>query len=468
MIGTAPRLEHLFTLMAERHTARAIAEGDLSHSYGDLLAEIGSLERCLDYLDIGTGQVIGLQSNFRFTAIALAFALFRRGCIVAFLSPNTTAETMLGDCHASGLFRFAESKEPSFARFAPRGTHPLIDRLRRERKPGFVIFSSGSSGKPKAILHDLDGFFAAYERPMKPMVTLAFLLFDHIAGLDTMFYTLHSGGTLVLVDERTPQAVCDAVSQWRVETLPVSPSFLKLLCLSDVTERADLSSLSIVTFGSEPMDAPTLSRVTKMLPNVALRQKYGASEFGAPSVKTRDGDGLWIQFHGDTARIEQGILWVRAPSTMVGYLNADPPAIRDGWVCTGDRIEMQGEWLRVLGRDSDLINVGGEKVFPSEVEAVISELDAVAEVAVSGEKHALMGQIVSAMVRPRSTETDVAALRSLVRSHCMQRLMRYKVPTKINFTSGALFNERQKLMRAHCKSHPQPGKSGFRNINWES
>jgi acyl-CoA synthetase (AMP-forming)/AMP-acid ligase II len=311
-----------------------------------------------------------------------------------------------------------------------------------------VIFSSGSSGRPKAILHDLDGFFAAYERPMKPMTTFAFLLFDHIAGLDTLFYTLHAGGALVLERERSPRAVCAAISRWQVEILPASPSFLKLLCMSDAPKSVDLSSLRIVTFGSEPMDAPTLTRVAALLPHAELRQKYGASEFGAPSVKTRQVDGLWIRFYGDAARVKGGTLWVQVPTTMLGYLNADQPPVQDGWICTGDRVEVDGEWIKILGRDSDLINVGGEKVFPSEVEAVINELEDVAEVAVSGESHPFMGQVVSATVRPRGNIQDFPALRSLVRSHCLKRLARYKVPAKISFTNSALFNERQKLRRS--------------------
>ncbi len=221
------------------------------------------------------------------------------------------------------------------------------------------------------------------------------------------------------------------------------------MCLSGVADRDDLGSLRIITFGSEPMDRATLDRVSAFFPNVGLRQKYGASEFGAPSAKTREGDGLWIQLNGSAkARVENDILWLKAPTTMLGYLNADQPLVKDGWICTGDRVEVDGDWIRVIGRDTDLINVGGEKVFPSEVEAVINELEAVADVAVSGESHPLMGQVVSAVVRPRRQDHDLAALRALVRSHCMKRLVRYKVPAKISFTSASLVNERQKVSRA--------------------
>jgi long-chain acyl-CoA synthetase len=441
------RLDRLFSLMDDRRADQAIAERDASHSYADLIAAVDQADNLIDLHRIGAGDVIGVQADFSFRAIALALALFRRNCIVAFLSPRADIATALADCAAAGAFRFSPEGTPGFHRLEADAAHPLLESLRAQDRAGFIIFSSGSSGKAKAILHDLDTFLSSYDRPMKPARTLAFLLFDHIAGLDTLFYTLHAGGTLVVEQDRSPPAICRAIARWQVEILPTSPSFLKLLCVSGAAEAADLSSLRIVTFGSEPMDSATLARIAEILPNADLRQKYGSSEFGAPSVKTRAGDELWIKFHGDSAQAIGGMLWVRAASTMLGYLNADPPMMRDGWLCTGDRVEVRDGWMRILGRESDLINVGGEKVFPSEVEAVISEIDEVAEVAVSGESHPLMGQVVSAMVRPKTDISDFAALRSLVRRHCMKRLMRYKVPTKISFTTKALFTDRQKVVR---------------------
>ena len=81
------------------------------------------------------------------------------------------------------------------------GDHPLLASLRERQGAGLVIFSSGSTGRAKAILHDVDRFLRKYETPGKGMRTLAFLLFDHVAGMDTLFYTLCNGGSLVLPEE---------------------------------------------------------------------------------------------------------------------------------------------------------------------------------------------------------------------------------------------------------------------------
>ncbi|HEV7266442.1 MAG TPA: long-chain fatty acid--CoA ligase [Falsiroseomonas sp.] len=443
------RLERLLHAMSERGDRRALLAEDRAHSYGDLLRRVQEAAAVLASHGILPGQVIGLQADFSPAAIALALALFRHGVVVAFVSPsNADPQAVLRGACADGLFTCSGDGATTFRQLQPAPEHPLLEGLRRQGRSGFVVFTTGTSGRPKAVLHDLDRFLASYDRPMKPLTTLAFLLLDHIAGLDTLFYTLHAGGALVLTADRKPRAVLDLIARWSVEVLPVSPSFLKLLCMSYPEDGPDLSSLRIITFGSEPMDPATLKRVEQIFPNVRLSQKYGASEFGAPTARTRDGEGLWISLESETVkvRVRDGVLWLNAPTTMLGYLNADAPATEDGWICTGDMVEQDGHWLRILGRKSDVINVGGEKVLPSEVEAVINELPEVAEVAVSGEPHPILGNIVTASIR-MAAGCDEASLRTLVRRHCLSRLARFKVPVKIAATTHSLTNERQKTIR---------------------
>ena len=104
-------------------------------------------------------------------------------------------------------------------------------------------------------------------------------------------------------------------------------------------------------------------------------------------------------------KVVKGILWIKANGAMMGYLNASNPFDPKGWYCTGDEVDVDGEWLRIRGRKSDVIIVGGEKVHPQEVEEVLLELDAIEDVAVQGEPHPIVGQIVTARIRPRVPRT---------------------------------------------------------------
>ena len=136
-----------------------------------------------------------------------------------------------------------------------------------------------------------------------------------------------------------------------------------------------------------------------------------------------------------------------ADSALLGYLNAPSPFTDDGWFKTGDLVEVDGDYIRILGRKSELINVGGEKVYPQEVENVILELDNVAEATVFGEKNAITGNIVCAKVRLKSPE-DPRAFATRLKRYCAERMQRYKVPVRITYSEDQQFSERFKKKRA--------------------
>jgi acyl-CoA synthetase (AMP-forming)/AMP-acid ligase II len=115
---------------------------------------------------------------------------------------------------------------------------------------------------------------------------------------------------------------------------------------------------------------------------------------------------------------------------MLGYLNASSPFDAEGWFNTQDLVEIEGEWLRILGRDSDLINIAGQKVYPAEVEQAILELDNIKDVAVYGETNPLLGQIVVAKVATIEPES-AASLKQRIRKACAHTLAAFKLPTKV-------------------------------------
>jgi acyl-coenzyme A synthetase/AMP-(fatty) acid ligase len=266
--------------------------------------------------------------------------------------------------------------------------------------------------------------------------------------VNTLFHTLANGGTVVSVRDRRPGHVCEVIEKHRVELLPVSPAFLNLLLLSGEHERHDLSSLRLITYGTEPMPESTLQRVADAFPNVTLQQTYGLTEVGILRSKSRDNRSLWVRVGGEgyETRVVDGVLWIRAYSSMLGYLNAPSPFDADGWLCTGDLVEVDGEWLRILGREQEIINVGGLKVYPAEVESVILGLQNVKDVVVFGEPNLITGQIVVAAVNVLAPESSFALKRRL---HAALRdtLASYKIPQKVVVTDEVIFNERFKRLR---------------------
>jgi acyl-CoA synthetase (AMP-forming)/AMP-acid ligase II len=418
-------------------------------SYGDLEAQRQQWLAELEARGVGAGEVVGVRSDYSPRGIALLLALLSRGNVAAMLPlAGEGEEALLREAFATHVLRAEPDGGFRFESLGPAGTHPLLERLRESGSGGFVIFSSGSTGRPKAVLHDAERFLSKFDVPGKRLRTLAFLLFDHIAGMDTLFYTLAAGGSLALPERRDPHFVCELIERHRVEVLPTSPSFLRLMLLSGAHEGRDLSSLRIVTYGSEPMDQATLSRVAATFPQAQIAQKYGTSELGSPRSRSRDRGSLWLELRDGEieTKIVDGILWLRSPAAMLGYLNAPSEVDAEGWYCTGDRVEQDGEWIRILGRESDTINVGGEKVLPQEVEEVILELDWVRDVVVKGVPHPILGQVVRAEVvlaNPGGAEN----LRRDIRRHCLARLPRHKAPVEIVEATGPVTSVRHKKTR---------------------
>lgn len=316
-------------------------------------------------------------------------------------------------------------------------------------EPGFILFTSGTTGAPKAALHDFQRFNSKFiRRPGKPYRTVMFLLFDHIGGWNTLFYTLSAGGVPIYIEDRKPDTVCAAIERERAELLPTTPTFLNMLLYTQAYKGYDLSSLKVITYGTEPMPQATLEACQKVFPQVTFKQTYGLSELGILSTRSESSDSTWVKVGGEGFQtdIREGILWIKSETSMLGYLNAPSPFDSDGWYCTGDRVERKGEYIRFLGRESDIINVGGVKVAPVEVESAILEVPGVQDVEVHGEANELMGHVVVASVV--AADGDKEGLKREIAWHCRQKLGRYSSPARIDIVQEIPITERYK------KRHP--------------
>lgn len=325
----------------------------------------------------------------------------------------------------------------------------LYKKLRNKNHPGLVLFSSGSTGECKAALHDLENLLEKFKTPRHSLRSIVFLLYDHIGGINTMFYNLSNVGCIVTVQDRTPDGVLKSIEKYFVELLPTSPTFINLILLSESYKRFNINSLKTITYGTEPMSESTLKRFHKLFPNIKLLQTYGLSEIGILRSKSKESDSLWVKVGGEgfETRIVDGMLEIKAMSAMLGYLNAPSPFTEDGWFLTGDAVQEDGEYIKILGRKSEIINVGGEKVYPQEVENIIQEINNVAEVLVYGEKNPIIGNIVCASIRLVKKENE-KDFKKRLKQFCLKSLKNYKVPIKINLTDQKQYSERFKKRRA--------------------
>ncbi len=419
-------------------------------SYAWLKARVMHWIRFLKENGFTSGQVVSLEADFSPNGIALFLALIEQKVI---LVPLTIAlgekrNEFIEIAQVEKCIRIDENDQSTVIDQQVVAEHPLYTTLRHSQHPGLVLFSSGSTGKSKAIVHDMSDWLEKYRTRRHKQRMITFLLFDHGGGVNTMLHVLSNGGTIITVQNRDPDSVLDAVEKYQAEVLPTSPTFINLILLSEAYKRHDLSSLKTVTYGTEPMAESTLKRFHEIFPHINLLQTYGLTETGVLRSKSKGSDSLWVKIGGEgfETRVVDGILQIKARSNMLGYLNSSSPYTEDGWFITGDEVEQDGEYFRILGRRSELINVGGQKVYPAEVESVIQEVDNVAEVTVYGEKNPITGSIVCARVRLKHPEDPKqAALR--VKKHCRRKLQNFQIPVKVHFFEKELHSDRFKKIR---------------------
>ncbi len=337
-------------------------------------------------------------------------------------------------------FLIGLSESLSFAQWVIKGgaiearpdrteSNPLIRKIRFLRHPGIIFFSSGTTGRPKAILHDFQNFLARYATPRPALRTLNFLLFDHAGGINTLLHTLFNRGVTIVPSERSPEAIASDMVRHSVELLPATPTFLRMMLLAGVFEEDSYPDLRVITYGTERMDQGTLDTLCAKLPRVDFRQTYGLSELGVFQVKSRARDSLWMKVGGEglETKIENGVLHIRSENRMLGYLNAPSPFV-DGWYDTGDLVEEHDGFIKVVGRAKEVINVGGLKILPGEVERIALLYPGVLRAKAHGVSNPITGQHIELTAEPKAgASLDRKTLMAHFRSHLQKQLCPHRI-----------------------------------------
>jgi acyl-CoA synthetase (AMP-forming)/AMP-acid ligase II len=431
--------------------SEAIVFQGTSYGYNQLLAAVAEWQAYLDGLRVLPGDIVTLEGAYSPATCAGLLALIERGAVVVPLSPLPAAKRadFLEIAQVEVEITIDADGCRRGERTIRRADHELYCELRRTGHAGLVLFSSGTTGRSKASLLDFDKVLAKYGPAGRARRILTFLSLDHIGGINTLLHTLTSGGTVITVPDRLPEAVFATIEAQRVQILPTTPTFLNMALISAAHRRWSTESLELITYGTEPMPLGTLQRLKSELPNVRLKQTYGLSELGILPTRSRSDDTLWVKL-GDSGfahKIIDDVLWIKSDMAMLGYLNAPAPFDEDGYFNTQDVVRVDGEWVHILGRRSEIINVGGEKVYPSEVEGVLLELPNIADVVVSGRPSHVTGMVVMAVVQLVEQE-DLRQLRRRVREYCLDRLEPFKIPALIEVSTVAQHSDRYKKIRS--------------------
>ena len=399
----------------------------LIHSNGSLKFSEVANQHHVDLSEVKSGDVVALIGDFDPQSILTLLQLIDKNVIFVPLTLDTRAqheyffESALVDVVIEGT----EIKRLNHSR-----KHEFIESLRSKNHAGLVLFSTGTTGRPKAILHDFSLFMQRFETPRPTLKTINFLLFDHIGGLNTLLHTLFNKGTVVAPKSRSVIDILATCAEHDIEVLPTTPTFLRMMLISGLIPESVPKSLNIITYGTERMDQPTLDALCDLLPKVDFRQTFGMSELGIVRVKSKSRNSLFMKVGGEgvETRIVQNILEIRSKTRMLGYLNAESPFDSNGWYNTGDIVEELDSYFKVIGRTSEVINVGGLKFMASEVERVALKFQNVELAKAEAKLNPITGQHVELIIQPKSGyDLDKGCLRKFFNS----KLPSHMVPKRI-------------------------------------
>ncbi len=384
------------------------------YSHGEIDCLANACSRGLLARGLGRGDAVAILAGNRAEFLIAYFGTMRAGLVsvpVNFKFPRDTIDFVLRDSGSKLVFcdRERRGQVPAgiplvdFDSKGGDGFDALLDHgelaaVRPEpRETAMVLYTSGSTGRPKGVPLSHDGHLwavrsrvaAARDLERQRFIVAAPLF--HMNGLGTSKVALAGHAMMVLLPQFDARRYVEAIGRFRATFLTSVPTMLALMLRErDVLAQTDLSSVRAVRMGSAPTTQKLIDAVKKTFPGAAVSYIYGTTEAGpvmfGPHPDGRHQPDLalgWprpqveVRLVGPDGRdVEEGMLWIRTPATMTGYLNL-PAKTRevltsDGWYISGDilRRDATGAYYFV-GRADDMFVCGGENIYPGEIEGLL-------------------------------------------------------------------------------------------------
>ena len=486
-------LVHMLRTSAERNPrAEVVLHRERRITYGEMWSNVLRVAAFLREHGLEKGQRVALLLENSPEYIAAYYgALAAGGVAVALNSAAKMRDLANWLQHSGAAWLIVDAKHPEFSQItarydgvglrlvlvgdgnAPEPSHahswddvltttPRVDALldAAEEDVAAIIYTSGTTGRPKGVTlshGNLSSNVASILQYLKLASMdrcLNILPFYYSYGNSVLHTHLAVGGSLVLENSLAyPHKILERMAKEKVTGFSGVPSTYSLLLNRTRLSDYDLSALRYMTQAGGAMAPAQIKRLKEELGHVDFYVMYGQTEATArltylPAEKLFDKLGsvgipipgveiLICDEHGSPVLDGvAGEIHARGNNVMLGYWN-DPEAsrhvLRNGWLKTGDiaRRDQDG-YFYIEGRRSDMIKSGAHRINPKEIEEVIAELDAVAEVAVVGVSDEILGQTIKAVIVPR-VGAELSAM--AVQAYCHKNLAAYKIPKHIEFVT---------------------------------
>jgi acyl-coenzyme A synthetase/AMP-(fatty) acid ligase len=328
---------------------------------------------------------------------------------------------------------------------------PVANILRPTRKTEWVMFTSGTTGIPKMVAHSLAALTGAIASTVSADKTVWGTFYDirRYGGLQILLRALLGKAPLILSDAHEPVADFLArLGRYGVTHLTGTPSHWRRALMSPAIAQIHPR---YVRLSGEIADQAILDSLKKQFPTAAMGHAYASTEAGVGFEVTDGMEGFPASYIGRPGAVEMkvvdGTLHIRSPRTASDYVGNTDALKADGFVDTGDMIEQRGDRYYFVGRRGGIINVGGLKIHPEEIEAVINRQPGVRLSRVSGRKSPITGAIVVAEVVAEGATFDANTLKAEILEGCRNALPVQKVPAMLRFVPSLEITAGGKLAR---------------------
>lgn len=329
-----------------------------------------------------------------------------------------------------------------------------IDDVVRLSVTSWIIPTSGTTGTPKLITHTFESLTRSVKAPSKRSADFRWgLLYDptRFAGLQVILQSILGGSALILPhDWRDLVAAIQILKKHQCNALSATPSLWRKLAISGWLKQFNFK---LITLGGEAPDQKILDLLKQTYPDAVLRHIYASTEAGV-GFSVADGKigfpatylknppkGIELQVRDD------GMLMFKVTKIQQSTISKNDSFMNEsGWIESGDLVQDNGERYEFLGRLNGAINVGGQKVHPTQIEGIIAGVPGVAAIRAYGEPSSILGNLVAVDIEAER-DVDHSELLKSVKDACQAGLNRFQRPTTVTIVDQIKLTSTGKIKR---------------------